>query len=132
MVHAMVELDHPEQFPGPLFDLGTRPVTQMQGQRDVFKTIERREKIEELKDEANLVAAHAGKVVVCELSKFLTFDCDGAGTGPVKAANKIQQCRLAGTGGADNRYQLATLYLKADVFQSLRRSLSIENLGHLR
>jgi hypothetical protein len=49
MIHAMVELNHLDQLSGALFNFGTRPVTQMQRQRDIFEAVERRQEVEELK-----------------------------------------------------------------------------------
>src|SRR5262245_46892716 len=64
MVSAMFEMHHLQKLRNAAFDLNTCPVTKVQRQRDVLKAIQRRKQVEELEDEADLIATDASQVVV--------------------------------------------------------------------
>src|SRR5439155_21285366 len=91
------------------FNLLARPLPQMQRQRDIFDAIQRRQQVEKLKDEADLVAANTSEIVIREFAKILAFDSNLAGCGPVKAADQVQERRLSRTGRSDNGDNLALL-----------------------
>ena len=102
----------------------------MQGKSDVFQTIQCGKQIEELENEANLVAANAREVVVGKRSQILTVNGDGSAAGPIQSANQIQERGLSGTGRADNRDKIAVIDLKIHVIQRARLSFSFEYLGY--
>src|SRR5262245_57455856 len=56
MLEAVSELNQLQKFSCARVDFLPRPLAEMQRQRDVFKTIQRRQKVEELKNETDLVA----------------------------------------------------------------------------
>src|SRR5688572_13771691 len=64
MMQPRVELDERQELAGPLLRLTTRPPAQMQRQTDVFQARQRRQQVEELKHEADLVASYARELVV--------------------------------------------------------------------
>src|SRR5581483_4044187 len=59
MIDAMSQLHEIEELTGARLDLPPRPPAQVQRESDVFETGERRQQVEELEDEADLVAADA-------------------------------------------------------------------------
>ena len=67
VLEAVPELHEFEQLARAVGRLAPRPPAQMQRQRHVLDTGERRQQVEELEDEADLVTAHAGQAVVREL-----------------------------------------------------------------
>ena len=60
---AVRELHQVQQLAGAFVDL-PRPAAQMQRQRDILETRQRRQQVEELENESDLVAAHPGQVIV--------------------------------------------------------------------
>src|SRR5262245_30024947 len=107
MLEAVPELHHLQQFSRAFLDLSPRPSAEMQRECNDVKTIECSEQIEELKDESDLVPAHARKFIVRECAKALTFDADVACCRPVEACDEIQQRGFAGTRRSDDRNDLA-------------------------
>src|ERR1019366_7397982 len=79
MLETRAELHEIEQFPGALLDLAARPAAQVQRQADVFEARERRQQVEELEDEADLVASHFRQLIVGHAAERGTVDADGAG-----------------------------------------------------
>ena len=61
----------------------------------------------ELVDEADLVAADRGALVVGQPPAGAAGDDDLAGVGPLEQAGDVQQRRLAGAGRRDQRHHLA-------------------------
>jgi len=59
----------------------------MQGQGDIFLARQRRQQVEELKDESDLVAANAGKTIVVELGEALPIQLDFSGGRMVKPSD---------------------------------------------
>ena len=66
VIEAGAQLHEFEQLAGALVDLFAGPSAQVQRQRDVFQAGQRRQQVEELENETDLVAAHAREVVVAE------------------------------------------------------------------
>src|SRR5882672_2152859 len=64
MVQAITKLHHFKESAGPLLDLFARKAFQMEGESDVLDASKAGKEIEELKDEADLVAPEAGQIVV--------------------------------------------------------------------
>jgi hypothetical protein len=76
-----------------------------------------RQQVEELEDEAELVAAQLGQLPVVEAGDVGTVELDGAGGGPVEAGEDVHQRRLAGTGGSHDRREATALEAGADAGQ---------------
>jgi hypothetical protein len=66
VLHPRAELYEGQQLAGALVDLFARPAAEMQRKSDVLEARQRREKIEELKDEADLVATDPREPIVGE------------------------------------------------------------------
>src|SRR5258707_354166 len=79
---------------------------------------QRRQQVEELEDEADLVAADSREVVVGQPGERFAVDADLAGRGTVEAADQIEERRLAGAGRSDNREHLAARDREADGIES--------------
>ena len=86
----------------------------MQRQADVFEARQGRQQVEELEDEADLVAPHARQLIVGQAGERFAVDADLAGGRAVEAADQIEQRRLAGAGRADDRDHLAARDGEAD------------------
>ena len=79
VIEAMAELHQFEQLAGALVDVAARQPFEVQRQGDVLDAGQAGEQVEELEDEADLVAAQAGEVVVGERGDGLPVDADFAG-----------------------------------------------------
>src|SRR3954452_23215799 len=67
-------------------------------QLDVLRGGERREQVERLEDEADLVTAEQRQLLVAEPGELGVPDVDLAGCGPVETGEYVEQGRLAGAG----------------------------------
>jgi hypothetical protein len=132
VIHAVVKVNHLEKLFGPCLNFVEGPVTKVQWQSDIFKRTQRGEEIEELKDESDFVATDAREIVIPQAREVLTLDLDCAGGRTIQPSDQVQQCGLPGSGRADDRHQFTAFHLKAYIFQSLRRSLALKYLRHLR
>src|SRR5690349_17562920 len=102
MRDAMVQVYEVEQFARTLVDLAARPMTQMQRQPHILQTRQRREQIEELKDESDLLAPNGRQRVVVEPAQRLTVDRHASRRDAIEAAEQIEQRRFPRPGRADN------------------------------
>ena len=132
MLHPVPELNHFQKLFRSLFDLLARPLPQMQRQRHVFQAIQGRQQVEELEDEADLVAPKTREIVIRDFTKTPAFDSNLAGSGPVEATNEVQECRFSGTGRSNDRDYLARFDMKIHILQSNRFPFTIEHLGDMR
>ena len=129
MVHARLELNEREQLAGALFDSLARPSAQVQREADVFERRQRRQQVEELEDESDLVAAHPRQVVVGEAGERLAVDAHTAGGRTVESADEIEERRLARSGGSDDRDHLAARDRDAHIVEGGDAALAGELLG---
>ena len=74
---------------------------------DVLPRGKRRNEVVELEDEADVVAAVLGELLVVGLAQFLPVIADVAGGGAVEPAEDIQQRGLAAARGAEQDDELA-------------------------
>src|SRR5205823_14555710 len=68
----------------------------LERQRDVLLGREDREQVEELEDEAELVATELGELLVVKRAKLDVFDNHGARGGAIEAGQDVHQGGLAG------------------------------------
>src|SRR6185436_3354808 len=107
MMQAVFELDQREQLARAFVDLLPRPAAQVQRQPHVLQRAQRRQQVEELEDEADLVAADAGQLVVAEAGERLAVDAHLAGGRAIEPADQVQQRRFAGARRSNDRDHLA-------------------------
>ena len=62
----------------------------MKRQADVLETGQRRQQVEELKDEPNLVPTRARQVVVRQSGQRLAVDANLSGRGAIETADQIE------------------------------------------
>jgi len=73
---------------------------------DVLEGGQRRNEMEELEDEPDLLAAQSGELVLAERGDIGAVNQDRPRRGRVEAGNQTEQCRLAAARGADDREEL--------------------------
>ena len=104
-----------------------------QRQQDVLLGGQRRQQVELLEDEADLVAAQLGQAGVAQAGDLGVADVDLAAGDRVEAGQAVHQRRLAGAGRAHDRGEPAPLELDADPAQrdDLRLAAAVD-LPHVR
>src|SRR5262249_37876751 len=105
------------------------PSAQVQRQADVLETRERRQQVEELEDEADLVATDLRQVVVGKPVERLAVDEDRSRRRRVEGADYDEQRRIARSGRADDRHHLAILDGEADGIEGNDAPLASELFG---
>ena len=80
---------------------------ELERQHDVLGRGQHRQQVEELEDEADVVAAQLGQRRVVEVADLLARDRHGAGGRLVEAGEDVHQRRLAGAGRAHHGRQAA-------------------------
>ena len=108
-----------EPHPGKqrLRALAGRLSPQLQGHLHVLQRGERRDQVEGLEDEAHLLAAHRGALVLAEQPQLLAVQQYAAAGGLVEAREQGQQRALAAPGGADDGHEAAVGKIERDTFQ---------------
>jgi hypothetical protein len=96
MHETIAELHERQQLPRALVDLAARPPAQVKREADVFQARQRRQQVEELENEPDLVASHLRQLVVVQAGQRLAVDQHIAGGGAVEAAHQVEECRFAG------------------------------------
>jgi hypothetical protein len=74
----------------------------VEGQGHVLQAGERGQEVEELEDEADLVAPQAGKGIVGKADDRLAVEADLARGGAIQPADQVEERRLSGAGGPDD------------------------------
>ena len=77
------------------------------GQEDVLLGGQGGQQVEGLEDEAELVAAHGGELLVLHARQVLSGDEDAAGGGGVQAGHAVQEGGLTRARGAHDGHELA-------------------------
>src|SRR5579871_1179974 len=129
MVEALPELHQFQEIAGALVNLLPLEALQVERQGDVFDAGQARQEIEELKDEADLVASKASQVVIGERRHGLTINANLAGRGSVQSADEIQERGLPGARGAHDGDHFAALDLQVDRIKSYNLAFPVEVLG---
>src|SRR5262245_20301324 len=102
----------------------------MQRQPDVFDAGKRRQQVEELKDEADLVATDPRQLIVRQAAERFVVDADRSGGRPVEAADQVEERGLAGAGRPDDRDHFTAGNGEGDVLESGDVSLALELPGN--
>ena len=98
-------------------------------QLDVLDRVETREQIEGLEDEAEMLVAKTGELVVGELADVLAGQEIRATVRDVEAAKDVHQGRLAGAGGTHHREELARPDVEIDPAKGVHDDLSPDAIG---
>src|SRR5438477_5544593 len=101
MVPPAAEARAVEQLRRPAPALGLRDPGQGQGEFDVLQRGQRRDQVEELEDEADVLAPVERELVLAAFGQTSTADKDFSGGRPVEAAQELKQRRFAAAGTAD-------------------------------
>src|SRR5829696_6216890 len=88
MVHPRFELHERKQLTRALLDFLARPAAQVQRQADVLERRQRRQQVEELEDEPDLVAADSGQLIVGEAGERFAVDADLSRSRAVEPADQ--------------------------------------------
>ncbi len=94
-------------------------------QHQVLLGGEHRQQVEELEDEAELLAAQLGQLAVVEAGDLLAVEQDGAGGRLVEAGEDVHQGRLAGARRPHDRGEAAALEAGADLDQGVDRGVAL-------
>src|SRR4030095_8083951 len=104
---AVLELNERQQLTGAIVDLSTRPAPKVEREANVLQTGQRRQQIEELKDEADLVPSDLGQLIVRQLDEGSAIDRDGPRRRAIQTAHQGEQRRLSRARWPDNRDHVA-------------------------
>ncbi len=94
-------------------------------QQHVFQRCELRQQVVRLVDEADLVAADAGALVVGQDRGRAAVDIDVAVVGMLEQAGDVQKRRLAGTGWRYQRHRLPAPERKLDAVEHVQRLVAL-------
>src|SRR5690606_14618987 len=97
--------------------LGLRNTVQRERQLDVLADRQRRDQVEELKDEAERAAAHARALGLVELREIVTGRTDSARIRRLEAADQAQQRRFSGAAASDPGELLAAPHAQRGVLE---------------
>src|SRR5262249_7304889 len=111
-------------------DFRPRPPAQVQRQADVLEARERRQQIEEMKDESDLVPPHPGQPIVRQAPQRPPVDAPLAPGGAGGARDAIQARRLPGSRRTNDGDHLAARDDEADRVQRGHVALALELLRH--
>lgn len=81
---------------------------------DIFQRGHRGNEVKGLKDDAEIVAAQAGQLILGLRAKVMIEDAHGTAGGALQPAHEHQQRRFAGAGGADQPDGLAPVDIQRD------------------
>ena len=131
MILALGETDLREQ------PLSSRPrgpggaAGEQRRQLDVLKSSQLVDQLERLEDEADRVAPQPSQAALCHPLELLACDTQGSLVGGFKAAEQIQQARLAAPARPDDRQAFALGDVEADTVDgSHHRGASAVELAH--
>ena len=83
---------------------------------------QRRDQLERLEDESDLLGAQAGAPVLVERAEILAVEMDRAAGGPVESGEQAEQRGLAAARGSDDGHERARLHVERDIVQHGERA----------
>ena len=110
--------------------LPARPAPQMQRQGDVLGGRQRRQQVEELEDEPDLVAPHARQRVVGRAAPAAARRSTRRPSSADRGTHDVQQRRLARPRRADDRHHFAPVDVQPDTVEREYFSLALEAFDH--
>ena len=105
MIEPVAEADRVEHFGGALSCVGA--VQKFERQRDVLKCGHCRDKVERLKDNADMLTAGTGKAILVKSHEIAPGDADNAARGLLETGHNHQEGRLSRTARPDDSHGLA-------------------------
>ena len=109
MAEPMRDADAFGQRPRPPIGLVAANAGEQAGEGDVVGNRERRQQVEELKDEADLLAAHVRELVISELGQVATVQDQPARRRAIHRAAHVEEGRLAAAGRAHEGDEIARI-----------------------
>src|SRR5438876_11500103 len=107
-MQPMIELDKMQELSGAVVHLRASPAAQMKRQAHVLDRRQRRQQIEELKDEPDLVSPDPGQLIVGEAGESLAVDSHLARGRSIETTDQVEERRFPGTRRPDDRHHLAS------------------------
>ena len=93
--------DHAQRLVGARPPLLARDdAAQFEREQDVLLRGERRQELEELEDDADMLATPSCELVLAHLAHLAPREDDAPARGPVDASEQVEQCRFAAAGWA--------------------------------
>src|ERR1700728_1114416 len=121
MVTAIAQPDHLEELVDAIGALASAVADGGERCLDVAGARERRDQVELLKEEADRVASQTRQLALAERGQVLSAEEDPPARRPVERAEQLQQGRLAGAAGADDRDELARGDVEVDRVEGAER-----------
>jgi hypothetical protein len=109
----------------PLACLAARHALEIERERDVRFGGERREEVEALEDESNVVEPDARQILFSKRGHVAAEDVNRAAAGAENAPHDRQQCRLAAAGGPHQQDELAASDVQIDAVEGAHRRFSL-------
>ena len=126
--HPIAEADLPKRREGARAAIMSIAAVH-EGQLDVLDGVEAREEVERLEDEADVLVADRGELVVGQLADVLARQLVRAGVGDVEAAEHVHQRRLARTRRAHDRDEFAGVDIEVDAGEGVHLDLLTDAVG---
>src|SRR5690606_20914427 len=120
VMQAMAQADPFEQLAGAY--PGVDASLQLQRQHDVLQGVETVEQLEGLEDEAHMLGAHPGALVLVQLAQGMTRQDHFAAAGLIQSGQQAEQGGLSGAGAADNGQAVAGRNLQGQGLQDGQRA----------
>lgn len=105
-----------QQLSGAL--AGVLAVMQFEREHDVFQRRQASEQLEGLKDEADMLCAQRGSLILIELAQWLASQYDLAGGRQIQPGEQAEEGRFARARGADNRHAATAFDAQADIVEN--------------
>ena len=120
----LAKADAPEQVAGSLDRVPPirNAPAQFKRQQDVLEGVEVRQQLERLEYETDALGAEGRPAVLVAGEQVLAEEPDGTCRGNVESRQQSEQCRLARTGGADDRNRLAGCDPQIDIIENREAS----------
>src|SRR5581483_6321379 len=130
MIEPCAELHQIEKFSRALVNFFPRPSAKMQRQRNVFHASQSWQQIEELKNEADLIAADAREIIIGKFRERRTVDFEFAPGRPVEPADEVQKSGFSRPGRSNDGNHLAAIDRKIHAFERRDFALAIKLFGN--
>lgn len=124
MIRTLRQADQADQFRRALFAFRGRNALEEQGQRNVLTHVHRRQQIEELENEAHLVAAELRQRSIIRGLESETIHNDFSGRGMIEARQEMNQRTLAATARPADGDKLVPRYFQRNAVERVHGALA--------